>query len=161
MFENQLTVYRFMYGYGKKLLADIPEAQFKSGAFAGGNPPSWIVGHLTVSTDFILMILGQPTLLPKTWMVLFGPGSDPVKYLDKHPSRDELLAAYDAGHEAAIAAMKHADPAKLAGPSPFKPLIEQLPTAGDLLTHLLTSHEGFHVAQLSGCRRGAGLGPLF
>ncbi len=161
MFEHQLTIYRFMYSYGKKLLADIDDAQFKTPAFPGSNPPSWIVGHLAIAADFALMVLGQPTLLPKTWMVLFGPGSDPLKYLDKHPNRADLIAAYEAGHEAVIAAMRHADPVKLAGPSPFKPLIEQLPTAGDLLTHLLTSHEGFHVAQLSGCRRGAGLGPLF
>jgi hypothetical protein len=161
MFENQITVYRFMHGYGKKLLADISEAQFKSAPFTGGNPPSWIIGHLAIASDFILMILGQPMLLPKTWAVMFGPGSDPMKYLEKHPSRAELLAAYDAGYEAALVAMKHPDPSKLAGPSPFKPLIDQLPTAGDLLTHLLTSHEGFHVAQLSACRRGAGLPPLF
>jgi hypothetical protein len=35
------------------------------------------------------------------------------------------------------------------------------PTAGDLLAHLLTSHEATHVGHLSACRRGRGMPPLF
>lgn len=161
MLDHQLTTYRFMYGYGRKLIVDISEAQLKTPAFPGANPPSWIIGHLAVSTDFILKLAGQSTLLPKTWMVLFGPGSDPHKHLDKHPNRTELVAAYEAGHEAVFVAVPKMDMEKLKEPSPFQPLIKELPTAGDLLTHLLTSHEGFHVAQLSACRRSTGLSPLF
>lgn len=161
MFEHEVTVYRFMHHYGRKLLADVSEAQFKTPAFAGGNPPSWIVGHLTVSADFILGVLGKPRLLPKSWMVLFGPGSDPFKHLDRHPDHATLIAAYEAGHQAVFEAMKDADASKLSGPSPFEPLKEMLPTAGDLLAHLLTSHEAFHISQLSACRRSTGNSPLF
>lgn len=161
MFQNALTIYRFADGYEKKILADMKEDRFKTPAFPGGNPPSWIVGHLAVASDFILMVLGKPTLCPKNWMVLFGPGSDPVKHLDKHPGMAELVAALQRGHDAVFAAMPEADPVKLAGPSPFKPLIDVLPTAGDLLVHLLTSHESFHLSQLSACRRAGGFSPLF
>ena len=133
----------------------------KTPTFPGANPPSWIIGHLAMASDFALMVMGQPTRLPKNWMVLFGPGSDPVKHLDKHPSRAELVAAYEAGHEAVLAAIPQVNAARLKEPSPFPPLIEHLPTAGDLLSHLLTSHEGFHNGQLSACRRAGGFGPLF
>jgi hypothetical protein len=161
MFDHQLTIFRFQYGYGQKLLADIPDSEFKKPVFPGANPPSWIVGHLAVAVDFVPMLLGQPTLCPKNWVVMFGPASDPMKYLEKHPSRAELMAAYVKGHDYVFEVMKHADPVKLKEPSPFKPLINELPTAGDLLTHLITSHEAFHVSQLSACRRVAGFGPLF
>lgn len=161
MLQHALTVYRFQYGYGTKVIADISESQFKTPVFPGANPPSWIVGHLAIASDFVLMVLGKPTLLPKNWMVLFGPGSDPVKYLEKHPSRAELIAAYERGHQAVFKEVPEADASKLTGPSPFKPLINELPTAGDLLVHLLTSHEAFHVSQLSACRRSGGFAPLF
>lgn len=161
MFQHALTIYRFCDGYEKKILADLTEELYKTPAFPGGNPPSWIIGHLAVAADFILMVLGKPTLCPKSWMVMFGPGSDPHKHLDKHPSLAELTAALATGHAAAIEAVPHSDATKMAGPSPFKPLIDVLPTAGDLLTHLLTSHESFHLSQLSACRRAGGFAPLF
>ncbi len=35
-----------------------------------------------------------------------------------------------------------------------------LKTLGDLGAHLMATHESFHVAQLSACRRHKGKGPL-
>ncbi len=35
-----------------------------------------------------------------------------------------------------------------------------LKTNGDVLAHLMTTHESFHLAQLSACRRKAGKGPV-
>jgi len=33
-------------------------------------------------------------------------------------------------------------------------------TNGDLLAHLMSTHQSFHLAQLSACRRKAGKGPI-
>lgn len=161
MFERELTIYRFLTGYEKKLLADISEEQMKQPPFPGGNPPSWIIGHLALSTDFVLMVLDKPRLCPRNWNVLFGPGSNPMKYLEKHPTKEELVAALDAGHQAVFQEVPKADPALLSKTNPFEPLREYMPTAGDLITHLLTSHESFHLSQLSACRRATGFTPLF
>lgn len=161
MFERELKIYRFLHGYEQKLLADLPAAEMARPAFPGGNPPSWIVGHLAVVADFALMLLGQATLCPKTWMVLFGPGSSPEQHLGRHPGKDELVDALDRGHAAVFAAVPQADPKLLEQPSPFEPLRDPLPTAADLLAHLLTSHEAAHASQLSACRRRQGHGPLF
>jgi hypothetical protein len=161
MYHRELTIYRFLTNYEQQVLADITEEQFKTPAFPGSNPPSWIVGHLAIAADFALMLLGKPTLCPKTWMVMFGPGSDPLKHLDKHPSKSELVAALDAGHAAVLSALPEANVEELKKPSPFQPLIKHLPTAGELLAHLLTSHESGHLSQLSACRRAGGHNPLF
>jgi DinB superfamily len=161
MFERELRIYAFLLGYEQKLLADLPDEAMRTPVTPQGHPPSWIVGHLAVVADFGLGMLGRPALCPKAWMVMFGPGSKPAEHLNRHPPKAELVAALERGHEHFSAAAKDADPAKLAGPSPFEPLRHALPTAGDLLAHLLTSHEAGHVAQLSACRRGRGLPPLF
>jgi hypothetical protein len=159
--NHQFTIYRFMYRYGRQIIADLSEEQMKTPAFTGANPPSWIIGHLTVSADYGLKIMGQPMLAGKNWHVMFGPGSSPMKHLDKHPNRAELLAAYEAGHDAVLAALPNVNMEAMKAPSFFEPLLKDLPTLGDLLTHLVTSHEGFHVAQLSACRRAGGMSPLF
>lgn len=161
MLQHALTVYKFLDGYERKLLADLGNEAMSEPAFPGGNPPAWIVGHLALASDFALGILGQPALCPKTWLVMFGPGSDPAKHRERHPTKAALVAALERGHAAVVAAVPNFDPAKLAEPSPFEPLRHVLPTAGDLLIHLMTSHESFHVSQLSACRRARGLGPVF
>lgn len=161
MFDRELTIYRFLTGYEKIVLADLPDEQFNQPPFPGGNPPSWIVGHLALSSDFVLMVLDKPRLCPKSWNVLFGPGSDPRKHLDKHPRKAELVAALAAGKEAVFREVPLASTDLLTKVNPFEPLRASLPTARDLITHLLTSHESFHLSQLSACRRSAGFTPVF
>jgi hypothetical protein len=161
MFERELRIYAFLLGYERQLLADLPDDAMRTPVTPQGNPPSWLVGHLAIVADFGLRMLGQPTLCPKSWMVMFGPGSKPAEHRDRHPPKAELVAALERGHERLSAAVKDADPTKLAARSPFEPLVHVFPTAGDLLAHLLTSHEAAHVGQLSACRRGHGLAPLF
>jgi hypothetical protein len=161
MYERELRIYAFLLGYEQKLLADLPDEALRAPVAAGVNPPSWIVGHLAVAADFGLGILGRPTLVPKSWLVLFGPGSKPAETAARHPPKAELVAALERGHDQLTAAAREADAGRLAAPSPFEPLRHVFPTAGDLLAHLLTSHEATHVGQLSACRRGRGLPPLF
>lgn len=161
MFDRELTIYAFLENYVKQVVGDLSDEAMKQPAFPGGNPPSWIVGHLSIAGDLGLKLLGKPTRLPKNWAVLFGPGSKPMEHLDRHPSRAELLKAYEESHAALTAAARDVDPARLPEPNPFTPLKGPLPTFGDMLTHLLTSHESFHVSQLSACRRAQGQPPLF
>ena len=54
-------------------------------------------------------------------------------------------------------AVKGVTAAQLAAPSPFAPMLELLPTAGDLLAHVLTTHATMHLGQLSAWRRLKGL----
>ncbi|HMO37623.1 MAG TPA: hypothetical protein PKA06_16405, partial [Gemmatales bacterium] len=86
------------------------------------------MGHLAIAADFVPLVLGLPVLLPRNWSVLFGPGSDPHKYLEKHPERAALIAAYDAGHAYVEKILLEVEPEKLKQPSPFEPLLQHLPT---------------------------------
>ena len=44
---------------------------------------------------------------------------------------------------------------------PIRFLLRHLPTVGDLLAHLLTTHSAYHLGQLSTWRRAAGLPEVF
>jgi hypothetical protein len=158
MLALELTLYTFNLNYARSLASDIPESRFVEQPTPGGNTPLWIFGHLTISTDYALMLLGQPMATPKEWHRLFGPGSSPVP-TGPVPTKTELLATYEAGHARVAAAVPGATPEALSQPHTVEMdvLKRLLPTKGQLLAHLLTTHEAMHLGQLSAWRRQIGL----
>ena len=159
-----VTLYAFTLAVCERLMADIRQEEMERQPAKGVNPPAWILGHLAICTDFALKLLGQPTLLPASWHEEFGPGSSPLPEKHPYPSRDELLSALAAGHAAVVAALPSADAKVLAGPNPLVSLpfvVQTLPTVGDLLAHLISTHEAAHLGHLSNWRRQTGRAPLF
>jgi uncharacterized damage-inducible protein DinB len=144
-------------------MADIKQEEMDVQPSADVNPPAWILGHLAICTDFALSLLGLPMRLPKNWHEEFGPGSSPKAQQPPYPSREELLTALAAGHAAVVAALPSVDAKTLAAPNPLAmPFLKKtLPTKGDLLAHLLSTHEAAHLGHLSNWRRQMGRAPLF
>lgn len=161
MFERELTLYRFMWNYLKTLAADLEEDQMGVSPFPGANPPVWILGHLAICTDSAGRILGLPRECPKEWHAMFAPGTNPADVKPPYPSKADLVAAIGHGHRRVSEAMPNASPEVLNQPHNI-PLLKptNLETLGDVLAHLMTTHEAFHVAQLSACRRKTGKGPV-
>ena len=159
-----LTLYAFTLAMCERLMGDIPQEEMEHQPTAGVNPPAWILGHLVICTDYALNIMGQPMRQPKEWHGEFGPGSHPLPQKHSYPTRDELLTALRTGHAEVVAALASVDPKRLTAPNPlaqFPFLIETLPTAGDLLAHILSTHEAAHLGHLSNWRRQTGRKPLF
>ena len=156
MFAHERILYAHMHGYAHRLVADIPDEHLAAQPTPGVNHPLWLIGHLTVVADYALEILGQPYAAPSTFHDLFGPGTEPLPDRTKYPSREDWLAAYDAAHAAVDAAATTADPGKMAAPNELGFLTE-LRTIGAVMAHLLTTHEGIHLGQLSAWRRTVGL----
>ncbi len=151
-------------GYGEKLAADIPEDRFVRQPLPGMNPPVWLLGHVAVVGNFALSILDglgieAPAVDLPGWRENFGIGSEPLVYADGFapPTGDELRAAVQATHDRVHAAAAHVTPEIAATPLPIERLAGRFPTHGDLLTHLLTTHDAVHWGQLSAWRRAAGL----
>lgn len=157
------TLYRFTLASCEALMADIPQAEMDVQPSPGVNPPAWILGHLAICTDFALTLMYEPKRLPEEWHAEFGPGSKPLSEKHVYPDKDELLIALREGHEAVAAALANVTPEQLAAPNPLpmKFLQQNLPTVGDLLAHLLTTHEAAHLGHLSNWRRQMGRAPLF
>jgi hypothetical protein len=164
MNERIVTLYAFTLAMCERLMADVSQEEMERQPTAGVNPPAWILGHLAICTDFAQQLMGRPTRLPKTWHEEFGPGTSPLSTTHAYPSRDELLDALRGGHAEVVAALATLDAATLSAPNPLSgmPFLQQtLPTAGDLLAHLMTTHEAAHLGHLSNWRRQMGRKPLF
>ena len=153
-------LYAFNQGYCEKLISDIAEDEMLVQPAPDVNTPSWLLGHLALCTDYALGILGQELKLTKEWSVNFGPGSKPLPGKRPFPSKQELWDAYAAGHEAVLAASHDFAPELLSKPNPVEFLVEVLPTSGDLLAHLMTTHEAGHLGHLSNWRRQMGRPPI-
>lgn len=163
MFDRECKVYAFLREYGLSLAADVDESQFAESPSPGINPPAWLFGHLVVAGELGVSLLGQSSELAESWRNDFGPGSTPRNDRASYPSRAELLSAYEATHARLDQAARAADPARLERRHPLKMALLQkhLPTIGDLVAHLLTSHEASHLGHLSNWRRQMGMPYLF
>jgi len=161
--KQLLTLYAFTLASCENLMADIGAEEMEEQPTEGVNPPAWLLGHLAICTDFALQLMGEPTRLPKEWLEEFGPGSSPLSDKHPYPSREELLTALREGHAAVAAALPKATDATLAEPNPLPmPFLQKcFPTKGDLIAHLLSTHEAAHLGHLSNWRRQMGRKPLF
>lgn len=162
MFDYALDQYAFQLGYARQLLADIDPAQMTLQPAPRMNHPAWIVGHLAYVGDMIHKLLGMPLRTPEHYAALFGPGTQPMAEAERYPSKDELWAMLEEVHRAAPAAVRGASAEIWGKPHPVPmEALKTLPTMGNLVTHILTTHEGIHLGQLSTWRRMQGLPPLF
>lgn len=159
------TLYRFTLAIVERLMEDVAEDQMAHQPSAGVNPPGWIVGHLAVVNDMALGLLGKELRLPaekrESWNAEFGPGSDPLPLNGSYPPKDELMAALRDTYAAVGDAIEGVDLAAMTDPNPIAPLAKGLPTTGDLLAHILTTHPAMHIGHLSNWRRQMGFPPLF
>ncbi len=161
MFERELTLYKFNRNYMRQLIADIDQAAMGEAPFVGANPPVWILGHLAVCTDFAGRILGLERACPREWHLMFAPGTKPAELKGPLPSKEELMTAYEKGHARVSEAAPGASPEAMSQPHAVEILKPtNLKTLGDVMGHLMCTHESFHLAQLSACRRKAGKPPV-
>ncbi len=131
-----------------------------AGLAKGGHDVRWVLGHIAISLDFAASIIGLPSASPPEWNALFGPGASGTT--SGGPNLAELVAVIDRGHAHIADALPKTDPALLEQPHGME-FFDQTPlkTKGDVIAMLMTSHEAYHIAQLSACRCAAGLKPIF
>lgn len=161
LFPRERTIYAFLLGYAGRLVEGIDDARFADQPTPAINPPAWQIGHLAVVADNGLTLLGLRREGPRAWRDLFGTGSSPIPDRSPYPSKAELLSAYRGSHARLDEAVSAADPEAMERPHSLDFLKPALTTVGDLLAHLLTSHEAMHLGHLSSWRRQVGLPYLF
>ncbi len=155
--KNELTLNALMSSMAVEMAESIPEDQFHLLPGGGGNSPNWIMGHLCLGNGFGLQLLGQDPEILKLTGEAYGPGSTPTEDQTKLMSKADLLSHFESSRSDLIEAISNADPSTLAQPQPTSILKEELPTIGDFIGHLLTTHLALHTGQLSAWRRSRGL----
>lgn len=161
MLESSLKINRFLLGYCRMLVDDIPDERFAEQPLPDVNHPAWILGHLAYSADSAVALLGGQKSLSAEWIAKFGPKSKLSAARAEYPSKEELLLALERTFEETRRLAAVAGPEQLAAAHANRAFAEAMPQVGDLCAFLLTSHLGVHLGQLSAWRRMIGLPPLF
>ncbi|WP_422929251.1 DinB family protein [Singulisphaera sp. PoT] len=157
MLERECTLYAFTLRYCRLLIDDVPDVELADQPIEGVTHPAWILGHLTVASSFAVTLLGGTHGYPPSWHQLFWPSSSVLADRRIYPSKVELLAAVEAGYHRTVEAARRATPDLLSRPQPGPFYLEDFPTVGDLVAHLMTTHPSLHLGQLASWRRMKGL----
>jgi hypothetical protein len=91
---------------------------------------------------------------------LFNPASKPTGDRARYPSKAELLDAYEKSYVRLSEAVRTAPLEAFEREFPNPKLRSSLPTVGVAMIHILGSHHGQHLGQLSAWRRALGLPPV-
>ncbi len=119
------------------------------------------MGHLAVTGELGQQLLGGRLIHPE-WLPLFGPGSSDRMDESTELSKSGLEQAVNAAYLGLQTLAAETLPDVVARPHEVE-LFQSTPitTVGHLVSLLLTNHFGFHLAQLSSCRRSLGHVALF
>lgn len=143
--------------YARTHLEDIEDSKWAHQPSGVINHPAWIVGHIAGSYEMLAAMLELPPTLPADWADKFGWGSTPVADRSAYPSKQALLDALDSQHRRLADAIAKVRPETLAKPIEDEMLRQILPTVGDCVYSILTSHEAIHLGQLGAWRLAMGM----
>ncbi len=155
-----LTLFRAVVGLVRKAVADIPEERMKEQPVPGINPPVWILGHIVTTLAVVPKVIANVSLVPKEFLVWFGPNSTLEKLPAAPPTKETLLSRLSAVYESVLVEIPKLTDDDLAKPNAMKFMTQELPTQRDILENLLSTHTMLHYGQLTVWRRLSQLPPV-
>jgi len=116
-----------------------------------GNCMNWILGHVLVSRDEILEMLGEQTLMSEAARALYRRESDPLRDTESAIKLDQLLESLDESQDRLKAALKRAtsEELEISLPDHDDQTLEEY-------IEFLAFHETYHIGQLEILRQLAG-----
>jgi hypothetical protein len=157
MREHLLKAAAANLDYARRLVSDIPDDQMAVQPHEGMNHAAWVLGHLAYVFDSMIGVWNQEPVMSREWKDLFNVPSKPQPQREKYPSKAELWDAYEKAYQRIVGVVQAASDADFDREFPNPKLRASLPTVGVAMIHILTSHQGQHLGQLSAWRRAQGL----
>lgn len=161
MFESEIAINEMLSHQFATTAKDIPDEDLYHPSVGHGHPPVWIMGHLAITAEMGQRMLGGSVRHPQ-WVRLFGRGSSDIISPQDGLTKNDLLSDVVENYRKLREMIVHANPEAVSKPHTIEVFANSpVKTVRHCLSLILTSHFGFHLAQLSSCRRAAGFGPLF
>lgn len=158
--DTMVKLFDAMRSMAADMIEGLPDESFDEPS-GEANSPKWIAGHLMLGMHFGLQLLGQPSERLSEMMPTYGPGSPGGRIGDDGNSKESLLEQFRSAGDQLREAVMNADETSFAQPNSTPFLSDVLPTTGDLLAHVFTTHIALHAGQLSQIRREMGLASIY
>lgn len=155
MIEVFATLSKSNADFLKHATAGIPAAEFTKQHANLPNHPAWLVGHLTFIRAAIPLQFGQPG--PVQPDARYGAGSEPTSDASAYPSKEKLLADFDAAEAHLQKLIASLTPEQIEMPTPHEGFRKHFPLVKDLFLGVLSFHDGIHLGQLIDWRRAHGM----
>ncbi len=160
-FETETTLVNFSLGYLKTIVADFTDDDLTVLTESTGKTPQWILGHLRTVAELGHKMLGAQPACDDSWFAGYGPGSQPGDANAPTFTLSQIVDDIQDGYTRLLKLTKEAPQETLDQNHGFTPLEPAIMSKQDLMSHLLTTHISYHLAQLSACRQAKGLAPVF
>ncbi len=148
---------RFMPRLAHLLCDDIAEDKFSSMCGTSINHPAFVLGHISYYAGICVELLGGTPQFEDGEAELYQIGVE-CNESAPYPSKEALLKRFEDRCEFAASFIESCDEATLATSAKDTPFAERFETLGQVASFMLTSHPSFHIGQISGWRRVAGMG---
>lgn len=157
MIEALLKTYDRNLDHAHRLVADLDATAMVAQPVPGMNHAAWVLGHLTSTCDVAMMGLGESKVAPAGWHDRFGPRTEPLPDPATYPDKPTLLDTLRDGHAAVSKVVGALGPQRMLAPPADERFHPRWPTLGEMLLHVMVSHEQMHLGQVSAWRRAQGL----
>lgn len=152
-------------GFADLLVKDIPADKFGHKPHPTMNHPAFIMGHLSLYPNRIFRMIGQPQHIideKPGWVELFQAGSPCVEQDGRYPAKDEIVAHYATGYNAAAAVVAQLPDEVFQRENPMEGRLKEVfPLVGMAANFLLNNHNMMHLGQISAWRRAMGLPSVY
>lgn len=160
MLSREVAINQYQLGMFDKISSDLLAETLFVRTAGHGHPPVWILGHLAICAELGQRHLGG-ALTHSSWVSLFATGSSDDVPFDDSLTLTGLTQAVTNGYRGLQELALSASEALLLKDHGVAALADTpITTVADAIATLLTNHFGFHLGQLSACRRAAGHQPL-
>jgi len=158
MDKHVIHAFDFSLQYAQGLASDIPDERLAQQFDGFVNHAAWQLGHMAYALGGVLQYAGVDVEKDEKAVALFGMGSSPVGERDVYPSKQSLLDLLVTMHERVEPALDAFTSERMAMENPVEGFRQSMPTVGDAVTFLLTTHYAVHLGQLAAWKRAAGIG---
>lgn len=121
------------------------------------NHPAWSIGHLALTSDVVMLEMGEDQVFPGEWMERFFPGAPISGNVEDYPPMSELMDQLTKQHARVSARLSEITAEELSAPPKMDLVRRRFSRVAEFVTYAMTGHEGFHLGQISCTRRALGI----
>ena len=157
MLEDLLSTYEFNLRNAHHVVEGLNPEQCVAQPGVLVNHPAWSIGHLALTSDVMMLEMGEEQSFPGEWMERFFPGAPITGNIEDYPSMQELMNQLETQHVRVSKRLTTVSAEELAAPPRMELVQRRFSRVGQFVTYATCGHEAFHIGQIACTRRALGL----
>lgn len=150
---------RMLGNFATMLASDIDPDKFADRCGTTINHPAFVLGHCAYYLGVSVTMLGGSIEFDPDEEQLFKNGAECLDDPSVYPSKEESIARFVERCNFVAGFLDTCDDSAFARPNEEGPFVGEFTTMGQVVAFMILGHTSFHLGQISGWRRAAGMGP--